>query len=128
MRLLTSSPTKLRFLDRLLYVRLSFTRIPPSCSVGFKNPADFIADIAENFQDFFLAAFGVGWVNESPMVTVHLSRKCRTRLVGVATDGNYGFNFLIRELVQVLGVMLRNVYPRLLHDTDGHWMHIARRF
>ena len=76
--------------------------IDPSRSVGFEDAADFIADASEDGELLFVGAGGVGWVVEAPVVAVHLAGKRGADLVGIAADGDDGFDRLGEEFVEVL--------------------------
>ena len=99
-----------------------------SGGVGFEDAADFVADLAEDLKDLFLSALGVGGVQEAPVVTVYLAGKDGAGLVGMAADGDDGFDFLAQKFIQMFRAMVRDINPHLLHDTDGQGMHIAGRF
>ena len=70
----------------------AFEGITPASAVGFKYAFDLITHLSKYFQDFFVAAGGMGGINESPMVTVHLPGKDRTGLVGIAANGDDRFH------------------------------------
>ena len=97
-------------------------------SVGFEDAADFVADLAENFELFFLGAGGVSRVVKGPVVAVELAGEDGADLVSVAADGDDGLDGLREEFVQVFGSMLRDVDSDFGHGLDGEWMDVAGGF
>ncbi len=71
-------------------------------AIGFEDSLNFIADLAKDSQDFLVASNRMSRVNKAPVMAVHLSGKHRANLIGVATDGDNGFDFPVQELVQML--------------------------
>ncbi len=76
---------------------------PPRRRIGLENRFDFIADAAEDGELFLLGAGGVGGIVEGEMVPVDEAGINRAGLVGVATDGDDGFDALVEKLVGVFG-------------------------
>lgn len=63
---------------------------------------------------------------ETPMMPIQLSGKHRACFIGVSANRNYRFNGARKELVHVLGMMLRNIDSYLRQSRDRHGMHIPR--
>ena len=79
--------------------------VATACGVGFEDAADFVADPLEDEELFGFGASGVCWVVEAPVVAVELAWEDGAGLVGVAADGDDGFDVVVEELVEVFGVM-----------------------
>ena len=93
--------------------------------VGLKHLTDFIAHAAEDEKLLLFGAGGVGGVVKAPVVAVYLAGKHGAGLIGIAADGDDGFNVLIEELIEVLGMMRGDVDADLGHDFDGEGMDVA---
>ena len=74
-------------------IRLS-PSVQKSSGVGSENPGDLVSDPTENDHLLFLAASGMRWVVEPPVVAVHLTGECGTGLIGVSTDSDHSFNLV----------------------------------
>lgn len=99
-----------------------------SGGIRFKNLFDFIADAAEDFELFFLVPFGVRRVVEAPVMSIELAGKHRAGLVGIAANGDDGFDLLFQKFVHVLGAMFRDVDANLGHHANGERMDVAGGF
>ena len=69
----------------------------------------------------------MGGVVEGEMVAIHLAGKGWADLIGVAADGDDGFDGLIEELVEVFGAVIGDVDSDFPHDLDGERMNVAGR-
>jgi hypothetical protein len=77
---------------------------------------------------FVLGTSGVSGIFEPPMVSMDLTGKCRTRLIGVSTDGDDRLYLGVKEFVEVFGVMSRQVDADFGHRANGEGMDVASRF
>src|ERR1041385_587124 len=55
--------------------------IAAAVGVGLEDARDFVAHVAEDAHFFFFAAFGFGWIEEWPVMAIHLARENRAGLV-----------------------------------------------
>src|SRR5690606_9262932 len=64
-----------------------FPLVEPSGCVCSENRPNLVAHPAENRELFLFVSFRMGWIIEGKMMPVHLPRKHRARLIGVAANG-----------------------------------------
>ncbi len=95
--------------------------------VSFENEPNPIPHLAKLPEDFLLRPFGMRGVIETPMMPVHLPRKDRTGLIGIATDGDDRGDFLAQKIVHVLRGVIGDIDADFLEHLDGFRMHIAGR-
>lgn len=93
--------------------------VEPAGGVGLEDAADFIAHAPEDGELGGLVAGGVRRVVEPPVVPVALAWKDRARLVGIAADGDDGFDVEVPELVEVFRVVVAEVDADFGHRADG---------
>lgn len=100
-----------------------------TASVGIRREyqLDLVAHLAKSCQFFRVRAGGMRRVDESPMVAVCLGGKDRANLVGIAADGDYGFNRLLEKIIHVLGSVGGDINSDFLHHLDAQRMDIAGR-
>lgn len=72
-----------------------------SGSVGGEYGEDAVADFAENGENLFFDAGGVGGVSEGPVVAVDLSGKHGAGLIGITAHRDYSLDLSIEEEVHV---------------------------
>src|ERR1039458_8767101 len=101
--------------------------LPPGC-VCLKHHLHLVPHPPKHRQLLLLRPGGMGRIIKTPMITVHLAWKHRTRLVGVAANRDHGFNGFLKKLAQGLRAMPGNIYADFLHHSNGQRMHVARRF
>jgi hypothetical protein len=109
-------------------MRLVARAVGATGGVGFEDAADFIANAAEGSEFFFVRAGGVGGIIETPMVPVDLPGKDGTGLIRIAANGDDGFHWPIKKLVQVLGTMGGDIDTDFVHDLDGQRVNITCGF
>lgn len=107
---------------------LLFQRVEAAGGVGLEDAAHFVADLAEGGEDLFFCAFGFGGIEEAPVVAVGLAGEHGAGLIGVAADGDDGFDRLVEEFVEVFGAMVGDVDACFGHDFDGEGVDVAGRF
>gem|GEM_PF-4846407 len=76
---------------------------------------NLISHLSKCFQDFPRLPHGMGRIIEPPMMTVHLPRKHRARLIRISAYRNDDIDVRMLELLQVLRTMPGNVDADLLH-------------
>jgi hypothetical protein len=109
-------------------LRGDFRGVFAAGGVGFEGAADFVADLAEDGEDLVFGAFGFGGVVEGPVVAIHLAGEDGAGLVGVAADGDDGFDFLGEEFVEVFGAVGGDVDTDFGHDFDGEGVDVTGGF
>jgi hypothetical protein len=107
---------------------LLFGVVMPTGGVGFKDHSNFITHTAKDGELFFLSAGGIGWIIETPMIAVHLTGEHWASLVGVAADGDDGFNLLLEEIVHVFGMVCGNINADFVHHLNREGVDIVGRF
>jgi hypothetical protein len=93
--------------------------------ISGKNRLNFIADTAEDRKLFFVCSLGVGGVVEGPMVTIYLAGEGGAGLIGVAADGDDGFDVAVEELVEVLGLGGGELDVVFLEGLDGEGVDVS---
>ena len=99
--------------------------IQPPRRISREDGFDLIADAAEDGELFLLGAGGMRGIVEGEMVAVDEPGIMRTGLVGVAADGDDGFDALVEKLVGVFGGVGGQVDPDFRHDPDGKGMDVS---
>lgn len=96
--------------------------------VGFEFSFDFVADAAEDVQLFVFGADRVAGIIEGPVEAMDLAGVGRADLIGFATDGDDGVDFLVEEFAHALGAVAADVDADLGHGFDRQRVHVARGF
>lgn len=76
------------------YLSAMFDCIKPSRRIRFEDTTDFIAHATEDGQLFFFGSNRMSGVIEAPVMAVHLTGKHGANLIGIAADGDDGFDVL----------------------------------
>src|ERR1035437_10328598 len=110
------------------YRYLSPSLVLPPGGVSLKYQFHLVAHPPKHRQLLLLRAGGMGRIIKTPMITVHLARKHRARLIRVTAHRDDRFDRPLKKLAQGLGPMAGNIYTNFLHHAYGQRMHVARRF
>lgn len=102
--------------------------ISSSCGVGFEDSPDLIANLTEAFQAVGFRSGRARGIEKSPVMAVNLAWKHRTGLIGIATDGDDGFDRSLKEFAQRLGSMMRDIDSDFGHDLNCERVHMPRGF
>ncbi len=85
----------------------------------FEFAMDHISDASEFIKHFRGDLFLMWRIGERPMEADAIARKGRAGLLGAITDGNDVVKMLAQKIFGVLGPLVRNIDPDLLHDLNG---------
>src|SRR5438128_11506678 len=70
--------------------------------IGFEDGSHLVAHLAKYFHLLLFCATGLSWIEERPVVPVHLPGKNGTGLVGIAANGDDSFDRLLQEFREML--------------------------
>jgi len=100
----------------------------PGEPVTGENAPDVVAHLLEYFPDFLIAALGLGWVGERPVMAVRLAGEAGAGRVGVVANGDDRLDVASEKLVHVLGQVPGNIDADVGHGADGEGMNITGGF
>lgn len=100
----------------------------PAGGIRFKNQLNLVAHTAKLVENFIFGSRGMGRIIEAPMVAVQLTREHGAGLVGIATDRYDRIDGAVQKLLEMLGVMGRDIDADLLHYFDRLWVNVTGRF
>ncbi len=102
--------------------------VPASRGIGGEDAANFIAHPAEDRQLILLRAGCSSGILKCPVVTVHLSGEDRALPLGIAADGDDGFDWLAAKFIEVFGTVLAGIQPDFRKHSDCQRVHQSSRF
>lgn len=102
-----------------------FQSVAPSLSVGGEDAANLVSHPPEHRELLLVGAGCMGGIVERPVVTIDLSGKYRTRLIGVSANRDDRVDRAIEELAQMLRAVFGDIDVDFAHDLKGQRVNIA---